>query len=89
MTKRSYDGDLKQLESDFVVLLDHYTRRVFSEKLVTKKLYTRELSPVDLFRYIQAYAEVFKEGRMPKALSLVEAIGATTNLCAKDEAMQE
>jgi len=51
-----------------------------------KQINGRDVGPRALGEYIKAYANVFREGHLPKALTLVEAISFTTNICAKDEA---
>jgi hypothetical protein len=46
------------------------------------------VSPSSLFKYIKAYAGIFKDGRLPQTMTLVQAISVTTNLCAKDDALK-
>jgi len=69
-------------------MLDRYVHSLFEEKLVIKRVNGREIGPRALGEYIKAYTAVFREGHLPKALTLVQAIAFTTNFCAKDEAFR-
>jgi len=69
-------------------MFDRYVHSLFEEKLVVKRVNGREIGPRALSEYIKAYTAVFREGHLPKPLTLVQAIAFTTNLCAKDEAFR-
>jgi len=89
MTKLQYKGSIKEIESNFLQLLDIYVRRVLDQQLVVKKIQGRVVSPQSLITYIKTYADVFKEGQVPKPMTLVDAMSMTTNLVAKEEALSQ
>mmetsp|Transcript_24422 Transcript_24422/g.34472 ORF Transcript_24422/g.34472 Transcript_24422/m.34472 type:complete len:616 (+) Transcript_24422:40-1887(+) len=85
MTKKQFTGNLADVEDNFLQLLEIYVKRVCDEGLVAKQIHGKSITASQLELYIRAYAEQFKSGTMPKAYTLVQAISATTNLCAKDD----
>jgi len=88
MTRPKYDGDISAIDRSFLRLLDTFVHQVFQRGLVTKKIQGREVSPSSLFKYIKAYAGIFRDGRLPQTMTLVQAISVTTNLCAKDDSLK-
>jgi len=88
MVRKQYDGNINAIEQFFYRIFDRYVHSIFEEKLVIKKVNGREIGPRALGEYVKAYATVFREGHLPKPLTLVQAISLTTNLCAKDEAFR-
>lgn len=87
LTNKKYDGKIEDIDKDFLGLLDVYVRNVFEKDLVAKEINGRKVSIQDFSLYIKAYAHVFREGKLPKTMTLVQAISVTTNLCAKDDAV--
>lgn len=88
MTKKQFSGTLSDIENNFIKLLEIYVKRVCDEGVVAKQIQGRCINASALDMYIRAYAAVFKEGKLPKAYTLVQAISTTTNLCAKDDALK-
>ena len=88
MASKKFDGNINDIDPLFIALLDVYVRKIFNQnQLITKKMYGKELKPRELIRYVKAFATIFKEGKLPKTLTLVQAISTTTNLCAKDTSL--
>jgi atlastin len=88
MTKTNYQGEIGDLEENFKNLLDRYVRHVFEEQLVPKRIQNKDVNSSSLELYIQQYANVFKEGRLPEAIDLVGAIALASNLSAKEAALE-
>jgi len=54
---------------------------LFEEKLVVKKVNDREVGPRALGEYVRAFARVFREGKLPKTLTLVQAMSNNQLMC--------
>jgi len=88
---KRWNGDLKVVEEAFAKNAAHFLRYLFDETVVIKRDMMRgtELEPQVLVHYIKSFAEVFKEGKLPEAVSLVEALTKATTLDAADKAVKE
>eukprot|EP00980_Cylindrotheca_fusiformis_P031089 scaffold25815_cov147-Cylindrotheca_fusiformis.AAC.1 len=91
VTKKSYKGEVKQIDETFVKLLDRYCRRVFSpENLEPKSIQGREVTAVELGSYIKAYAEMFASGAsFPEASTMLEATSSANNTNAVNMAIAQ
>eukprot|EP00808_Paulinella_micropora_P001003 g57150.t1 len=87
MTKKSYDGDLRVVERAFWVLATQFLNTLLQNCSVVKQVQGRDIGADALGMYIRTYAQYFRSGRMPKTLTLVQAISMTTNMCAKEDAL--
>jgi len=87
MAAKKWDGELSKIEEHYISLLDHYVRRVFEKNIIAKQIQGRMINGPRFEHYIKAYIKVFKDGKVPEAKSLVQAIGDATNLSAKEEAL--
>eukprot|EP00457_Paulinella_chromatophora_P002455 gb/GEZN01002460.1/.p1 GENE.gb/GEZN01002460.1/~~gb/GEZN01002460.1/.p1 ORF type:complete len:591 (-),score=142.89 gb/GEZN01002460.1/:701-2374(-) len=87
VTKKQYDGDLRVVQRDFWRLVTQYLNKVSIDSSVIKTVQGRAIGPNALGMYIRTYAQIFRSGRMPKTLTLVQAISMTTNMCAKQDAL--
>jgi hypothetical protein len=55
-----------------ILFLSHtHNHTTHTHKQVVKKMNNKTIRPRDIVRYIKAYAVVFKEGKLPKAMTLV------------------
>lgn len=88
ITKSNFHGEVTDLEENFKVLLDRYVRKVFEEQLVPKRIQDKDVNASSLELYIQQYAKVFKEGKLPDTTDLVSAIALASNLSAKESALE-
>jgi len=88
MASADWTGNLNVVEEPFIKLLDHYVRRVFEKNMVAKEMQGRTITSSSFSHYITAYVNVFKDGKVPEAMSLVQAIGDATNVTAKEEALR-
>jgi atlastin len=81
VTKKTYSGDVKQIDETFVKLLDRYCKKVFSlENLAPKSIQGHEVTAVELGSYIKAYAEMFASGAsFPEASTMLEATSSANN----------
>jgi len=79
--KKSYDGNVKKIEKDFLELLDRYCHRVFSvDNLQPKTIHGRQVTAAELAAYIKAYADMFATGAsFPEASTMLEATAAANN----------
>lgn len=89
MTKPNYDGDLSIVEPGFIKLLSVYCHHVLDEGIHAKKVQGQLVSATMLGHYIRAFAKCFIDGQVPEALTLVEAMSSTTNLCAREKATKQ
>jgi atlastin len=89
--KKSFSGDVKKIEADFMNLLDRYCKRVFSvENLKPKRIQGRDVTAVELGSYIKAYADMFASGAsFPEASTMLEATAAANNTNAVNMAINE
>merc|ERR1711959_210525 len=86
MTKPNYNGDLRIVEPSFLKLLSVYCHHVLDEGLHPKTIQGQAVSGPLLGYYIRAFTKCFNNGQVPDALTLVEAMSSTTNLCAREKA---
>jgi atlastin len=79
-TKKKFTGNVKDMEQDFVGLLDRYCGRVFDRAVQPKVIRGRELTAMELGPYIEAYAAMFTSGAsFPEAATMLEATAAANN----------
>jgi len=81
VTKKSYGGQVNQIDETFLSLLDRYCKRVFSpENLQPKTIQGHEVTAIELGSYIKAYAEMFASGAsFPEASTMLEATASANN----------
>ena len=90
VTSRSYDGDVKKIRPEFRRLLSEYVRRVFSSRLVPKKIHGRSVTRLELFVFIKAYCALFREAKIfPEAKTLLAATSEANNRAALDVALKK
>jgi atlastin len=91
VTKKKYNGDVKDLDPIFLHLLDRYCTRVFDlENLQPKVIHGRVLTAAELGSYIKVYAELFASGaNFPEAATLLEATASANNTNALQLALAE
>ncbi|CAJ1942862.1 unnamed protein product [Cylindrotheca closterium] len=89
VTKKTYTGDVTQIDETFVKLLDRYCKRVFSfENLQPKSIQGRHVTAIELGSYIKAYAEMFASGAsFPEASTMLEATSHANNINAVNMAI--
>lgn len=85
MAHKSFDGSLETIDPAFLRLVDIFIQRLFQEELVCKKIQGRYVTADSLYQYIEAYASVFRDGCLPKAMSLVRAMSTVSNLVGKEQ----
>ncbi|GKY92622.1 hypothetical protein MPSEU_000232300 [Mayamaea pseudoterrestris] len=79
-TKSKFTGNVKDLEEDFVGLLDRYCSKVFGAAMQPKIIHGRELTAAELAPYMDAYAALFTSGdTFPEAATMLEATVAANN----------
>jgi len=89
VTKKTYTGDIKDVDPTFKALMDRYCNRVF-ENLVAKSIHRRELTAAELGAYIQNYAKMFESGaQFPEAATMLEATANANNSNATNLAMRK
>lgn len=81
--KRKWDGNLADIDEDFVRFVDTYCNKLFGTTLV-QGILGQDLSPDTFPSVFEALLEAFKGLEVSK-LSMVEAIGRAKNLVAKDD----
>jgi len=82
--KRRWDGDLKEIDEDFVRFVDLHCRRTFSD-VRCQKVFGTDLSPDTFADVVEMLVGAF-QGMEVSQMSMVEAIGKAKNLASKDEA---
>jgi atlastin len=88
LTNKNYDGAIGEIDEQFLGLLDVYVRGLFEDSLVSKNFNGRDVDIRDFSLYLRALVSVFKDGQLPRTMTLVQAISVTTNICSKDDAME-
>ncbi|GAB5364623.1 hypothetical protein AAMO2058_000985600, partial [Amorphochlora amoebiformis] len=85
----NWKGDLNEVDPGFVKMCGYFLKQVFDETVVIKRdiVQGTEMEPKTLGYAVKSFAEVFKDGKLPKAISLVEAMTKATTLDAKDKAL--
>lgn len=89
VTSKKYDGSVDKIRPSFRRLMSEYLRRVFSSRLMVKKIHGRSVTSMELFEFIRAYAKLFKEAKIfPEAQTLLAATAEANNRAALDRAVQ-
>lgn len=75
VTKKKYDGVVKDIDPNFLILLDTYCKRVFDPSTLEPKIvHGRALDPASLANYIICYAKLFQDGAcFPSAKTVLAA----------------
>lgn len=81
--KRKWNGDIVDIDEDFLRSVDSYCNQLFSSVNI-QGILGQDLSPDTFPQVFEALIEAFKGLEVSK-LSMVEAIGKAKNLVAKDE----
>eukprot|EP00397_Hematodinium_sp_SG-2012_P008849 GEMP01008918.1.p1 GENE.GEMP01008918.1~~GEMP01008918.1.p1 ORF type:complete len:618 (+),score=105.59 GEMP01008918.1:140-1993(+) len=81
--KRKWNGDIKDIDEDFLRSVDSYCRKLFADVNV-QGILGQDLSPDTFPQVFEALIDAFRGLEVSK-LSMVEAIGRAKNLVAKDE----
>jgi len=91
VTKKRWDGNLSQLDKEFVKIAQDYFDHIFSQDPVVKRALFpgEEMSPDLLKIYITNFAEVFRSGELPEAVSVSHAFAKCIHLSAKENALSE
>jgi hypothetical protein len=80
---------VEKIRPSFRRLMSEYLRRVFSNRLMVKKIHGRAVTAMELFEFIRAYAKLFKEAKIfPEAQTLLAATAEANNRAALDRAVQ-
>jgi len=81
--KRKWDGNLNDIDEDFLRFVESYCHKLFGTTNV-QGILGQDLSPDTFPQVFEALLEAFKGLEVSK-LSMVEAIGKAKNLVAKDD----
>ncbi|XP_052715327.1 atlastin-1-like isoform X2 [Crassostrea angulata] len=77
VTKKMFDGQVKEMDDDFVEYVELLVQYIFSRNmLVTKKMNGRELKGEDLMMYMKAFVSYFNEEKCPSPETALEAMAA-------------
>ena len=88
--KVTYDGSIDKIDPQFRRLLTEYVYRVFTSRLVPKKIHGRVVTGPELFNFIKAYCQLFREAKIfPAAKTLLAATSEANNRSALDYAVRE
>lgn len=88
--KSTYDGQVEKIDSNFRRLLSEYVYRVFTARLSPKKVNGRLVTGPELFNFIKAYCQLFREAKIfPEARTLLAATSEANNRSALDAAIRE
>ena len=86
----TYDGSVDKIDPQFRRLLSEYVHRVFTSRLVPKKIQGRIVTGPELFNFIKAYCKLFREAKIfPAAKTLLAATSEANNRSALDFALRE
>ncbi|GBG31009.1 Atlastin-1 [Hondaea fermentalgiana] len=88
VVKKNYNGDIDKISPDFRRLVADYIRRVFSKRMVVKKVSGRPVNATELYTYIKVYCSLFKEAKIfPEAKTLLAATTQANNMNAVQSAL--
>jgi atlastin len=88
--KVTYDGSVDKIDPQFRRLLSEYVHRVFTSRLVPKKIQGHAVTGPELFNFIKAYCKLFREAKIfPEAKTLLAATSEANNRSALDAAVRE
>lgn len=77
VTKKMFDGQVKEMDDDFVEYVELLVQYIFLRNmLVTKKMNARELKGEDLMMYMKAFVSYFNEEKCPSPETALEAMAA-------------
>eukprot|EP01029_Cantina_marsupialis_P027879 TRINITY_DN774121_c0_g1_i1.p1 TRINITY_DN774121_c0_g1~~TRINITY_DN774121_c0_g1_i1.p1 ORF type:complete len:541 (-),score=160.91 TRINITY_DN774121_c0_g1_i1:588-2156(-) len=77
--RKSFTGDIEELDEDFLSLLRRYVETVFTEKLQPKTFFGNAVDAPALFRHFKAFCEAFQGTEFPKAETLLAATAQANN----------
>lgn len=81
----TYDGSIKDISPSFRTLLDIYLNKVVKKNLVAKRVNGRSITGPELFNFICAYVEIFKDATIfPKPQTLLATTAAANNLSSRE-----
>lgn len=64
---RKFNGDIKQIDAEFLMYVKELTPRLFApENLSVKKINGQKIRARDLVQYLQAYLNIFNADTLPK-----------------------
>lgn len=88
VTKKTYDGSVKNIEAFFREMLNRYVRIVFDENVEPKLINNRALTGKSLQNFFVVYCKMFQSGggSFPKAMTMLEATSEGNNRDAFDMA---
>lgn len=87
VTKKQFDGNIQDINVDFINLLKVYMDNIFTKKLKPKVINSQELTANELSRYFIKYTEIFKDKTtFPEAKTLLSATAEINNINAFEKA---
>eukprot|EP00445_Apocalathium_hangoei_P000025 CAMPEP_0203840996 /NCGR_PEP_ID=MMETSP0359-20131031/1110_1 /ASSEMBLY_ACC=CAM_ASM_000338 /TAXON_ID=268821 /ORGANISM="Scrippsiella Hangoei, Strain SHTV-5" /LENGTH=635 /DNA_ID=CAMNT_0050755301 /DNA_START=61 /DNA_END=1969 /DNA_ORIENTATION=+ len=85
--KTTWDGNIANVEEDFVRFVDEYVREVFTDQLAVKTILGGELSPTTFPMVFRQFVTAFRS-TAPAAMPFLEAIKTATILTARERALK-
>eukprot|EP00300_Choanocystis_sp_HF-7_P021003 c20716_g2_i1.p1 GENE.c20716_g2_i1~~c20716_g2_i1.p1 ORF type:complete len:584 (-),score=156.01 c20716_g2_i1:52-1770(-) len=88
MAGRGWNGDLSAVDSEFIVHIDRFVRRLFGHDLTLKQALIPgiEMTPELFTRYLTAFVDAFTSEDTPKAETMVQALTKGIHLHARTKA---
>jgi len=89
VTKKKFDGNMSDIEGDFIRLVDRYCHKVF-DNVQCKVIHGQKLTALELGSYVEAYASLFASGaKFPEAATLLKATASANNSNAVSRALAQ
>lgn len=74
VTKKAYNGQVKDLDDDFVDNVKLFVNHILSkEMLIAKRIHDKAVTGEDIVKYIKAYVELLEKGEYPSPKTAFQA----------------
>lgn len=74
VTKKAFDGQVKDMDDDFVENVKSFVLHILSREMLTaKRIHNKTLTGEDIVKYIKAYVELLEKGEYPTPQTAFQA----------------
>lgn len=88
LAKSTWDGDINDIDNDFVRFLDMYVRKALSDDVKVKTILGSEMTGFTFPLVFRQFVKAFQEAA-PVAMSFIDAMSSATVLLAKEQATKK
>lgn len=80
VTKKTFKGQLNDIDHDFAIQMQSFVHRLVSPKILSpKRIAQSTISGRQLMEYFKTYFDLFQDGSMPEPQTMLDATSEATN----------